>query len=878
MYPFNPSRTYLLAQCGLGTTFVRGEGHFLYDADGTAYLDFLSQYGVVSFGHNHPELLAALRACGESGQPAMVQPFLGEATRALAETLREVTPGELGCTVFTNSGTEAAEAAIKLARVRTGRPIILSTVGGFHGKTLGALSATGNPVYQVPFGAPAPGFDTVPFGDLEALAARLKRDGDHIAAFMVEPVQGEGGMVPAPDGYLAGVVELCRSHGALSVFDEVQTGLGRTGTLFAATGAGATPDVMLLGKALGGGLMPIGACICTPDAWDHTFGMLHSSTFAGNQIACTVASRAIELLLADDQTLIHHVAEMGDYLLERLTELKTRYPGAIKDVRGKGLMAGVEFQRFEGDRSFAMGFASRAGLMSILVSGYLLNTHRIVTAAVFNDAHFLRVEPPFTVGRDEIDQVVDAIETICQHIERHEYHELFRHLTDVPPVPRPEGLYVSAASDMRGQQAAPAAASSDGSFAFLGHYIDEEDYVRTDPSFADYSPEALSRWRHWVAQVGPGILDHVNSIGSMSGRTVEGWLLALPMLAQQLLEMRRDEMMALFRQTIEVAKRRGAKILGLGGFNSVITRGGQRVVGQGIAVTTGNCLSSVMAADGIAIAVTDRGLALSDLHVAVIGATGAIGRLSSLLLAAKVGRLTLVGNSMNPDAPQRCKIVAGDVYRRLLELLAADPSSVGPIQQDVTKAIRAALAREGAADTDDGVSQWIRQHLPPDHPDRTVRLAAMIEEMFAAADRPAPIRHTCDLAGAVKDADVVLLATSSDQALLQPEHLKPNAIVCDVARPSNVSADLPRERPDVLVFEGGLVQMPKPVNFGRDFQVLPPGTTLGCLAETVLLALAGDYTDHSIGQRLDAVEAEYIGSLAETHGFKAASPELCRKA
>jgi acetylornithine/succinyldiaminopimelate/putrescine aminotransferase/predicted amino acid dehydrogenase len=808
VYPFNPSRTYLLAQCGLGKTFVRGEEHFLYDADGTAHLDFLSQYGVVSFGHNPPELLAALRACSDSQRPAMVQPFLGEATRSLANKLREITPGELGCTVFTNSGTEAVEAAIKLARVRTGRPMILSTVGGFHGKTLGALSATGNPVYQIPFGAPAPGFDTLPFGDLDALADRLNRDGDNIAAFLVEPVQGEGGMVPAPDGYLAGVVDLCRSHGVLSVFDEVQTGLGRTGAMFAASAAEAEPDVMLLGKALGGGLMPIGACICTPNAWDHAFGMLHSSTFAGNQIACTVASAAVDVLLADDQELVRHVAEMGDYLLGRLTELKTRYPGTIKDVRGKGLMAGVEFQRFAGDRSFVMGFASRAGLLSILVSGYLLNSHRIVTAAVFNDAHFLRVEPPFTVGRDEIDQVVKAIEAICHHLEHHEYHELFRHLTDVPPIPRPDGLYVSAASDLGEPRAAPVSDSSNGSFAFLGHYIDEEDYIRTDPSFADYSPEVLARWRHWVAQVGPGILDHVEDIGSATGQSVEGWLLALPMLAEQLMEMRRDEMMALFGQTISLAKRRGARILGLGGFNSVITRGGQRVVGQGIAVTTGNCLSSVMAVDGIAMAVKDQGLKLDDMHVAVIGATGAIGRLSSLLLAGKVGQLTLVGNSLSPDAPQRCKAVADEVQQRAGDLA---------------------------------------------------------------------VRHTCDLTGAVKDADVVLLATSSDQALLHPEHLKPRAIVCDVARPSNVSADLPRERPDVLVFEGGLVQMPKPVSFGRDFQILPEGTTLGCLAETVLLALAGDFSDHSIGQRLDVEEADYIQSLAQTHGFKAASPEACRK-
>ncbi len=877
MNPYNPTRKYLLAQCGLGVQFVRGSGHFLYDADGRSYLDFLSQYGVASLGHNHPELVEALTDWARSGQPQMIQPFTGVATEQLAEMLRQITPGDLGCTVFTNSGAEAAEAAIKLARARTGRPTILSTIGGFHGKTLGALSATGNPVYQALFNAPAPGFDYIPYGDLDALAEKLHADGDHIAAFMVEPVQGEGGMVSAPDGYLAKAADLCRSAGVLTVFDEVQTGLGRTGALFAAEAAGVSPDIMLLGKALGGALMPIAACICTPKAWDHGFGMLHSSTFAGNQLACAVGSQVIDILLRDDQQIVSHVAKIGDYLLGRLRELAARYPQVIKEARGRGLMAGIEFHRFDGEGSFAMGFASRAGLLTILMSGYLLQSQQIVTAAVFNDAHFLRLEPPFTVGKEEIDQAIDAIATICQYLVDGDFHELFRHLTDVPPTPRPDGLYVSAASDMR-ERHEPTRQSGAHTFAFMGHYIDESDYVRVDPAFRKFSPERLERWRQWVAQVGPGILDHVEALCSASGDTVDGWLLAVPMLPMQLLELGRNEMIALFQRTIDVAKRRGAKILGLGGFNSVITRGGQRVVGKGIAVTTGNTLSSVMAADGIRKAAAGRGVDLAKAHVAAIGATGAVGRLASLLLAPEVGRLTLIGNSLSPDAPQRCRIVAGDVYRHLLGRLAESNGQAagGLVQQSVCEAVLSEAIRHHG-DTPDAFAQWTRQHLPPDHPDRTVKLAGMMEEMLAETGREVLIRHTCDLVGAVDEADIIVLATSSDQALIHPEHLKPNAIVCDVARPSNVAADLPKQRPDVLIFEGGLVQLPHPVDFGGEFQILPEGTTLGCLAETILLALAGDFTDHSIGQRLDVAEAEYIGGLAKKHGFVAASPELCRK-
>ncbi len=160
---------------------VRGCEHFLYDREGTRYLDFLSQYGVISFGHNHPELVAVLQECLAAQQPSMIQPFTAPATQELAEKLKRHTPGDLCYTVFTNSGAEATEAAIKLARARTGRLTILSTLGGFHGKTLGALSATGNPAYQTPFGAPSPHFEYIPFGDPSALEAKLKSDGDNIA-------------------------------------------------------------------------------------------------------------------------------------------------------------------------------------------------------------------------------------------------------------------------------------------------------------------------------------------------------------------------------------------------------------------------------------------------------------------------------------------------------------------------------------------------------------------------------------------------------------------------------------------------------------------------------------------------------------------------
>ena len=850
MNTYNPTRTHLLERFGSLKEMVRGQGHWLFDAAGARYLDFLSQYGVVSLGHNHPELVAAMQECLAAGQPSMVQPFTAPAAQALAETLKRITPGQLSYTVFANSGAEAAEAAIKLARARTGRLTILSTFGGFHGKTLGALSATGNPAYQAPFGAPCPGFEYVPFGDLDALKARLGRDDEPVAAFIVEPVQGEGGMVPAPAGYLAAAVELCRAAGTLTVFDEVQTGLGRTGRLFAAEEAGTAPDIMLLGKALGGGLMPIGACIGSSDAWDHDFGLLHSSTFAGNQLACTVALKVIELLLRDDQALVSKAADSGRYLMRRLTDLAERYPALIKEVRGRGLMAGIEFRRFAGAESGTMGFASRNGLITAVFSGHLLNTNRLVTAPVFNNAHFLRLEPPFTVGPAEIDQAVDAVDALCRTLQRKDYARVLCYLTNVGRIQPPDGLYAS--SPMDGARIGPAASTDGrGSFAFLVHYTTEGDYLRTDPSLRSFTGEQLRRWRQWTTDIGPGILDHVRGIRSRDGAGADGWLLMLPMLPRQLLELPPRALGEMFARIVALARSRGARVLGLGGFTSVVTRGGRRVAGRGIAVTTGNCLTSIMAAEGIASAAAGRGLDLADLHVAVIGATGAIGRLSSLLLAERLAAVTLVGNAMNPDAERRCRIVAGDVYSHLLG--RSGRREAGRMTRIVAEVMRDGSGLQG----DDK--------------------AGRAERAFARAGLEPPLRCTCHVASGLEDADVVLVATSSDQALIRAEHLKRGAIVCDVTRPSNVAGDLPDRRPDVMVFDGGLVEFPEPLRFGPDLAGSPPGVALGCLAETALLAMEGEYRDHSIGRCLDVAEADHIRRLAEKHGLRVASPEQCRR-
>ena len=876
--PYNPTRSYFLDRLRLSKPLVRAVGHHLYDAEGIEYLDFLSQYGAVSFGHNHPELWAALAACAQEQLPAMIQPLVPVAAQQLAEKLATVTPGDLGITVFTNSGAEAVEAAIKLARARTGRLTILSTINGFHGKTLGALSATGNPTYQVLFGAPLPHFDYVPYGDAAALEAALEKDADRIAAFILEPIQGEAGVIPAPPGYLATALELCRRHGVLSIVDEVQTGLGRTGALFGLPAEAGTPDILVLAKALGGGLVPIGACIATPDAWDHRFGALHSSTFANGNLVARVGLCALDILLRDDQQIVRHVAKNGAYLLQRLRELQTAYPRVIRDVRGAGYLAGLDFFPFDGDDSYTMAFFSKNDYLIAFFASYLFNVHHLVTAPVFNNSHVLRLEPPFTVGPAEIDRAIAALGALCDTLDRKDYYHLVRHLPGEAATRAPGRRRFAAPNAPNPVPTSTQSVGPRKSFAFLVHYTELRDYVACDPSFEQFTAEELDRWRDWVQWSEPGLVYNLPQVRSRTGAAADGCLIALPMLPADILRRGRRRMLPMLGDALILARSQGARIVGLGGFTSIVSKGAQSLVGKGIAVTSGNVLTTVMALEGIADVTRRLGLSLPAMHTAVVGATGAIGRLASLLLADRVAGLTLIGNPRSRDALVRCRIVAGEIYARLIgRAEVTPPRAASPIDQQLREVLwpllTTPLLRLTAAEVP--LARALREQPEVDDDGGHERLARAVETAFAAAGREAPITFATDLRKAEPAADLVFVATNSDAALIAADALTAGAVVCDVARPPNVAREVVESRDDVLVFEGGLVELPEPVHFGPNLLGFRPGIMLGCLAETMLLALAGDDRDHSIGPKLDPTEAEYLRALAERHGIRAAPPHCC---
>ncbi|HIE12222.1 MAG TPA: aspartate aminotransferase family protein [Desulfotomaculum sp.] len=411
----NAGLVTLLKLVDFDKRFVRAAGVRLWDNEGREYLDFLGGYGSLNTGHNHPRIIAAVESVRE--MPNLLQASLSPLAGALAKNLSAVAPGDLRRSFFCNSGAEAVEGAIKLARIATGRSKLIYTENSFHGKTFGALSVTGRLKYQEAFRPLVSECQIVPYDNLAELEQALCSK--EAAAFIVEPIQGEGGInVPSP-GYLKEAKRICAKYGTLFVVDEIQTGLGRTGKMFACEHEGVEPDILCLAKSLGGGVMPIGAYLATDSAWRRAYGsldraLLHTSTFGGNAWACAAALATLEVVVGED--LPRQAAEKGEYLLRRLGEIQAISP-LLKEVRGRGLLIGLEFAERKGlayKLSFGLLEKLSEEYLGSLVAGELLNKYRLVTAYTLNNPSVLRLEPPLTVSREQLDYLLGALSEILE--------------------------------------------------------------------------------------------------------------------------------------------------------------------------------------------------------------------------------------------------------------------------------------------------------------------------------------------------------------------------------------------------------------------------------------------------------------------------------
>lgn len=860
----NRTRQELLAFVGLDETIVQASGTRLTTASGQTLVDFVGQFGAVPFGYGAPRIAAAARAFLDSGAASFVQPLSNPLAERLAARLLELAPGQLSHVALATSGAEAVEAAIKLARAATGRDLILGTCTGFHGKTQGAVGVTGKPIYRDAFRVSSDGSAHVPYGDLEALEQALSER--KVAAFFVEPVQGEAGMITPPPGYLKQAGELCRRHGSLFVVDEIQTGLGRTGHLFACEADDLQPDVLLVAKALGGGLVPIGACLYAQHCWSRDFDRYHSSTFGVNGFSAAVGLAVLEQLTDQERKLIQQVDGLGRHLREGLERLVARHPDVFEGVDGRGLMQGLKFRPWGGERLYTLALASSVGALVPIVCGYLKSAHGLYCLPTLSESNVLRIQPSFAIARSDIDLLLDGLAAAAALIEQGQQHRLILRAHGFPaPLRQPARATVRGTPQPAGRCL--------GRFAFLLHPTTQDsvngDSVIAPLGVSEAEAEFLKDWlgefSEWSKpDLDTGVTYHARRVHNAAGDYVEGWLVGSLLQPRDLMRLSLSRRRKLLHNYLASVKALDVDFVGLGAYTSVISSAGLDVLGNGFHTTTGNSLTAMIGVEGLASACLARGKPLSKRLTGVIGAYGSVGRLASLRLGRFCEHLVLLGNAANRSASDELQRVAGEIYRdALLGLYAGEPQGIGRSLAGLL--VEGGVGRLLALGEDDAALR---------------ELVGEIEHLAAAAGQQAPLVLASDLAHWLPQLEAVLSATSNGAAFIDPALLRGGAVICDCAQPPDIRNHTGEQRPDIEVVEGGLIRLPEAdYRFGsQNLNNLPAGTAYSCLAETMVLSMAARQRDYSIGRRPSLADAEEVLRLALDFGFAPAITELVEKA
>ncbi len=413
----NPQWVRLLDVLQMNVRYARCQGAELFAEDGRRFVDFLSGYCVHNAGHNHPAVVEALKEELDRNGPAMLQSHVPELAGDLAEELTRRAGGRLKKVFFCSSGSEGVEAAIKFSRARTGRNGLIYASGAFHGLTCGALSLMGDPFWRDGFGPMLSDTAEVPFGNLDALEQKLATR--QFAAFIVEPIQAEAGIHLPPSGYLESAQALCRRYGSLFVLDEVQTGMYRTGAFLASGLYAVDPDMVVLAKALSGGLIPSGALLMSDEVYDSVYGSLkraivHTSTFSENALAMRAGLAMLRVL--EDERLGERAERMGEHLRDRLRHALSGYE-MVKEVRGAGLLNGVEFRAPEKLRlrvPFEAFLKIHPGMFGQVVVMRMFRDHGFLTQICGNNFMVLKAAPPLVIEEREIDSFASALRNVVE--------------------------------------------------------------------------------------------------------------------------------------------------------------------------------------------------------------------------------------------------------------------------------------------------------------------------------------------------------------------------------------------------------------------------------------------------------------------------------
>jgi acetylornithine/succinyldiaminopimelate/putrescine aminotransferase/predicted amino acid dehydrogenase len=687
---FAPGLSNLLRAVALDVTYHRAEGERLYyretDEREIEVLDLVGGYGAVPFGHAHPQLVAEAHEQLASGRPQFAQGSLRHFAPKLARELSSRVGGDYRV-VFANSGAEAVEAAMKHAMLETGGRTFITLDGGFHGKTLGAIQLTANPDHREPFTLPGLTVHRVRPNDIDQLEATFER-ARGVAGFVFEPIQGEGGVRPLDAGFLQRAAELCAARGVPLIADECQTGVGRTGRFLACESLGVRPDYVLLSKALGGGLAKIAAVLVRSARYVDQFDLKHTSTFAADEFSCAIGLKVLELI---DEAALAACRYAGKRIVARLREVQSRFSDVIADVRGQGLMIGVEFARQSESASYLLRYLTSQEQLVVLLSGYMLHAHRVRVAPTLSDPFTLRLAPPLYVSEKAVDQLVGALEDVCERIEHADVRDLTSHLareirSDGEQAPVLSADWKPCSYRTASPRIAPHCASA--RVAWLCHLVDADDLVSLDNAFAASGDRERQMLLDRFAPLANPVLMNEVDVRSSRGQTVRLLPIMLPVTSQWMkgwIDARAyGPLTTLVRKGVEMAQSLGCSMVSLGQYTSIATLGGTSLSGAGVGLTTGNSYAIALAIDAIGRAQRERGVRPHEATLAIVGAAGNIGRACAAMLAPQYRRVLLIGT-------QRPESIA-----RLRDLAAATANAVATLDLGHVAAAEVVVAAANA--------------------------------------------------------------------------------------------------------------------------------------------------------------------------------------
>lgn len=759
-------------------------------------------------------------------------------------------------------------------RALSSASVFISLEGGFHGKTSGALGLTHNEEYRLPFSHLGPRVKFVSAGNIGRITDVINDHELHIFEFQlkdnkvkllecrfanisgmfIEPIQGEGGIRELSKEFVQQCRETADQYGFPIIFDEIQSGMGRTGRFIASEQFDVKGDYYLFGKSLGGGLSKISAVLVRRAIYQEEFGLLHTSTYAEDDFSSTIALKSLALLEKDG--LIECCRSAGTYLKQQLLLLQTRYPRVIEEVRGQGLMLGISISDMLDSGSRALMMFSKNGYLLYLLAGYLLHEHRIRVAPTLSNSGTLRIEPSAYISKENCDRLIYALDVMCEILDKCNFHLLTRYILGLEqPLNKP------VISNYRKEFERYVRPTETKSVAFIGHFIHSEDLIHWDQSLDLYTSEQRKALMDMIYDmVGPAIYDQY-TVDSRTGSRVVFNFIGLcsdsDLMYRHLKQRKLDKIRSLVNDAVEIAAKAGSSVVGFGGYSSIVTGNCRKAKADNIALTTGNSLTVAMGIAALQQVATDNGIDLTDACFGAVGANGNIASVFSQIMAESVPKMVLFGQT---DSEHRLQQTADKIYAQTIRAIMLEDST----SNDKSSSAKGIAGVIRSSDT----TLAYRINASP----LTANDTGLYQKFLSELGQQAPIQISTDLAELTR-CNLILGASNMPDAIIYPHHIGSGpVIICDVSVPNDAAPELAKLK-NVILIKGGVVKLPANPEFLIHGLPLEKGHVFACMAETLLLGLTGITDNFSYGT-INKEQVKLIAGLAELHGFTLARPKL----